>query len=184
MESSTDEEADKRIENLPNQDTTYRIIGAAMKVHNQLGPGLKEIIYHRALGATMRDAGLSFEDERAIEIMLDDQQVGLLFIDHFVEGSVVVEEKAQPHLLTNEEVAQVITYLAATEAPVGLLLNFGRSRLEYKRILPPKKFGEWRERARRYAWRPKGTELHPFIRSKSVDDASVLSSRPAKDEDV
>lgn len=158
-------------------DVTYKVIGAAMHVHNALGPGLKEIHYHKALSAALTEAGLSFEDEKPLQVLIDDQQVGLLFIDHFVEGAVVVEEKAQPHLLTDEEVAQVITYLAVADAPLGLLLNFGRRKLEYKRVLPPKKFADWRSRAARYAWRPPSVSspAHPLIRSTSADDSEVRS---------
>jgi hypothetical protein len=58
-------------------------------------------------------------------------------------------------MLTNEDIAQVITYLAATSLPVGLLFNFGRRRLEYKRIFPPKKLEGWRDRIERYLWRRK-----------------------------
>jgi hypothetical protein len=63
-------------------------------------------------------------------------------LDLFVEGQVVVEVKAFSHQLTNDERAQVINYLKATEAPVGLLFNFGRRRLEYKRIFPGAKKDE------------------------------------------
>jgi GxxExxY protein len=138
----------------PCSDITYKIIGAAMEVHNKLGPGHKEIVYQKALSAKMLEAGLSFE-EKAIEIFIDDVSVGLLYLDHLVEGVVVVEEKAFSHLLTDEEIAQVITYLAATGLPVGLLLNFGRKRLEFKRIFPPKKLEGWQERIKRYLWVPK-----------------------------
>lgn len=125
-----------------------------MKVHNQLGPGQKEITYPEALSMEMRDRGLSFEDEMPVEITLADERAGLLYLDHFVEEGIVVEEKAFSHLLTNEELAQILTYLAVTGAPLGLLINFGRRRLEYKRILPPRQFQEWTERAFRYAWQP------------------------------
>ena len=64
------------------------------------------------------------------------------------------QEKAFSHLLTNEEIAQVITYLAATGLPVDLLINFGRKRLEFKRILPPKKLEGWQNRIQRYLWKP------------------------------
>ena len=155
--------------NAPQDEITYRVIGAAMRVHNELGPGLRETIYHRALSSALRDAGLSFEEEKPLQIALDDEAVGLLYIDHFVEETVDVETKVLAHLLTNEEVAQVITYLAVTEAPVGPLLNFGRMRLEYRRILPPKKFAEWRQRVERYVWRPRTAESrNPLIRSSSA----------------
>ena len=141
-----------------HEDVTYRIIGAAMRVHNALGPGLREGTYQRALSEQMRADGLSFEEERPVEILLDGVSVGLLYLDHLVEDAVVVEVKALRHRLTQDEVGQVITYLAATGHKVGLLLNFAGRSLEYKRILPPKKLDDWRQRIRRYAWTPK--EVH------------------------
>jgi len=140
----------------PLQDITYRVIGAAMAVHNALGPGLKERAYHHALSVELEKAALSYEEEKPVEIFLDDVSVGLLYMDHVVEGEVIVEEKALSHMLTEEEVAQVITYLAATGLPVGVLLNFGRQRLQYRRILRPRKLDAWQERISRYVWKPPG----------------------------
>jgi len=125
------------VKDAPYSDITYKIIGAAMEVHNKLGPGHKESVYQKALSAKMLEAGLSFEEEKPVEIFIDDVAVGLLYLDHLVE-----------------EVAQVITYLAATGLPVGLLLNFGRKRLEFKRIFPPKKLEGWQNRIQRYLWKP------------------------------
>ena len=157
---------------IPNQDVTYRIIGAAMRVHNELGLGLKEMLYQQALSSAMREAGLSFEEEYPFRVEFDGEFAGLLYLDHFVEGQVVVEIKALAHMLTDDELGQIITYMAVTESKVGLLLNFGRQRLEYKRVLPPKKFDDWKGRVRRYLWSPpeasQPAESHPFIRSKSV----------------
>ena len=141
----------------PLEDMTYKVIGAAMSVHNALGPGLKEAAYHRALSLEMERAGLSFETEKAVAVSIDGSQVGRLYLDHLVEGGLVVEEKARSHLLTKEEIAQVITYLCATGTQVGLLLNFGRRRLEYKRIFPPKNVGCYRERINRYLATPRQT---------------------------
>ncbi len=135
-------------------DLTFRVIGVTMRVHNALGPGLKESAYQKALSLEMEKAGLSFRPEHSVEIHFDMTTVGLLYLDHLVEDEIVVEEKAFSHLLTNEEIAQVITYLCATGKKVGLLINFGRSRLEYKRIFPPKNVSLWRERIRRYLWIP------------------------------
>ena len=141
----------------PLEDLTYKVIGAAMNVHNALGPGLKEAAYQRALSLEMERVGLSFEAEKAVTITIDGTDIGLLYLDHLVEDQLVVEEKALSHLLTREEIAQVITYLCATGTQVGLLLNFGRKRLEYKRIFPPKNVARYRERINRYLATPRQT---------------------------
>jgi GxxExxY protein len=152
----------------PYEDITYKIIGAAMRVHNQLGPGLKEAFYQRALSVELASDALAFTAEQTVEISIDGAYIGQLYLDHLVEDTIVVEEKAVSHMLTNEEIAQVITYLCATGKPVGLLINFGRERLEYKRILPPKHVDLWKRRIRRYVWLPPELRsVNPF--SKSVD---------------
>jgi GxxExxY protein len=145
---------------------TYSVIGAAMRVHNRLGPGLKEAMYQRALSQELSQAGIPHVSEQAVEMNTDSGFIGLLYLDHLVGEAVVVEEKAFSHMLTQEEVAQVITYLCATGKPVGLLINFGRRRLEYKRIFPPKNIAPWRERIRRYVWIPPDMRsVNPFPQS-------------------
>jgi GxxExxY protein len=139
----------------PYHKLCYDIIGAAMFVHNKQGPGHREKLYQRSLTARLRDIGLKVAEEVRVEIDFEGRPVGLLYLDHLVEDAVIVEDKAFSHMLTNEDIAQVITYLAATGLPVGLLFNFGRRRLEYKRIFPPKKLEGWRDRIERYPWRPK-----------------------------
>jgi GxxExxY protein len=142
---------------IPHSDLTYRIIGAAMRVHNRLGPGHKEAVYQRALMQELLEAELAVQAEQPSELCDGERFLGLLYLDLLVEDKVIVETKAFAHLLTREEIAQVITYLAATGLPVGLLLNFGRQKLEYKRILPPRKLEGWQERIGRYLWQPKGS---------------------------
>jgi GxxExxY protein len=136
---------------IAHQEITYQIIGCAMKVHNELGTGLRELHYHRALSKAMEEEGLNFAPQWPFRIEMGDKKIGILYIDHLVEDAVIVEEKALSRLLTADEVGQVVTYLAATEKSVGLLLNFGRPSLEYKRILPPKKLDAWRRRIGRYS---------------------------------
>jgi GxxExxY protein len=135
-------------------DITYRIIGCAMAVHNELGPGLKEGFYQRALAVKFDEAGLSHAEEKGIEIHVDGVLVGLLYLDHLVNDSVVVEIKALPHKLTDDELGQVITYLGATGHKVGLLINFGGKSLEFRRVLPSTNRERWRSRIRRYVWNP------------------------------
>jgi GxxExxY protein len=146
---------------VPFQDLTYKIIGAAMRVHGRLGPGLKEDHYHRALSIELRQIGLTASEEHYVEIHDNNEWLGRLYLDLLVEDSVIIETKAFPHLLTNEEVAQVICYLAATGFKVALLLNFGRERLQYKRILSPHILEGWQERIQRFLWRPKDLTQPP-----------------------
>ena len=138
----------------PYHELCYRIIGAAMDVHNRLGPGHREAVYQRALMTRLEESGIAAVVEQPVEIYFEDRPVGWLYIDCLVEDTVVVELKAFPHLLTDEEVAQVITYLVATAKPVGLLFNFGCRRLQFKRIFPPKDLDAWRDRDGHYLWRP------------------------------
>jgi GxxExxY protein len=119
-------------------DLTYRIIGAAMRVHNQLGMGYKEEIYEKALEVELTQQGMSVERQHPVPVEYEAQQVAIFYLDLWVEEQVVVEVKAFSHQLTNDERAQVINYLKALSAPVGLLLNFGRRRLEYRRVFPGK----------------------------------------------
>ena len=129
---------------------TYTIIGLAMQVHNELGPGHREAVYHDAMAAKLKQAGLNFEDEPYIPITLEDGSVvGGDSPDHVVEQIVIAEYKARSHLMTDDDLAQVIGYFAALpHCPVALFINFGRPRLEYHRILPPKKV----EAFRRQKW--------------------------------
>lgn len=119
-------------------DLTYRIIGAAMAVHNAIGSGYKEEVYERALEVELNKREIVVQRQYPVPVEHEGEQVALFYLDLFVEEQVVVEVKAFNHQLTNDERAQVINYLKATGAPVGLLFNFGRRRLEYARIFPGK----------------------------------------------
>ncbi len=150
---------------IPHSDVTYDTIGAAMRVHSRLGPGLKERHYQRDLVAEIQQTGWTAEAEYFVELWDGEVWLGRLYLDILVEGVVVVECKAFSHLLTNEELAQVICYLAATGLGVGLLLNFGRKRLEYRRILPPKVLKGWQTKVGRFLWRPESAGPLPTLTS-------------------
>jgi len=132
--------ADRRIKT-PWDELTYRIIGCAMAVHRDKGPGYREDTYQRDLELQLAGAGLSFEPQKLLEVYdsLEHQVlVGYYVPDFVVANQVVVEIKALS-ALDNSHLAQVIGYLAVTQCPVGLLLNFGLHSLQWKRILPPSK---------------------------------------------
>ena len=119
-------------------DLTYRIIGAAMQVHNEIGYGFKEEVYEKAMEVKLNHADIEPNRQHGVFVEFEGEQVAVFYLDFFAEKKVVVEVKAFSHQLTNDELAQVINYLKATGAPVGLLLNFGRRRLEYRRVFPAK----------------------------------------------
>ena len=127
--------------NAPHTQLTYKIIGLAMEVHNELGPGHREADYHDALAIKFRGAGLNYLDEPDIPITLDScDVVKIRRPDFVVEDCVVLELKGRSHLMTKDDQAQVIGYFAALpQCPVGLFFNFGRPRLEYHRLYPPQK---------------------------------------------
>ena len=124
------------VQDATDNNLTYRIIGAAMSVHNTLGPGYKEEVYERALALELGEQSIETQRQFAVTVTYEAQPVAQFYLDLFVEGVVVVEVKAFPHLLTDDELGQMINYLKAAQAPVGLLLNFGRRRLDWKRVFP------------------------------------------------
>jgi len=116
-----------------HQETTHRIIGAAMKVHSTLGSGFQEVIYQRAMCIEMPKHDLSFGREVEMKIYYDGIEIGTRRVDFFVEEKIMVELKAITEL-NDLNLAQAINYLEAYELPVGLLINFGSRSLEFKRI--------------------------------------------------
>ena len=111
---------------------TGRIIGAAMKVHSVLGPGFLEKVYLNALAHELRKRAIAFERKVWLRVYYDDEIMGDYEADLFVESCVVVECKATRALIEGNE-AQLVNCLAAIRQEIGLLLNFGTDRLQFKR---------------------------------------------------
>jgi GxxExxY protein len=115
-----------------HQALTREIIGACYDVHNALGHGFVESVYHRALMIALRERGLEATSQVPLQVHYRDEVVGEFVADILVDGVVLVELKAAAVLMADHQ-AQVINYLRGTGMEVGLLVNFGRSRLEVKR---------------------------------------------------
>ena len=115
-------------------DLTKRIIGCAMRVHSKLGNGYQEVIYQRALKIEMTLEGLSFERELKMRIFYRDIDVGSRRVDFLVEEKIMVELKAVT-TFDNVHLAQGLNYLEAYGLEIGLLLNFGGTRLDFKRLI-------------------------------------------------
>lgn len=103
-----------------------------MNVHRALSSGFLESVYQNALAHELRKAALVVECRKRIQVRYDGQIVGDFVADMLVDGCVIVENKALRALLQVHEV-QLVNYLTATGIDVGLLLNFGAERLEFRR---------------------------------------------------
>lgn len=114
---------------------TYNIIGAAMSVHRELGPGFLEVVYGDALAVELSSRGIPFEREKEINIYYKDSVLGHKYYADFVcYGHIIVELKAVERLLPIHE-AQLLHYLKATRHDTGLLINFKELRLNYKQFV-------------------------------------------------
>jgi GxxExxY protein len=102
---------------------TERIIGAGIEVHRELGPGLLERSYQRALTIELELIGLPYEAQVVIPATYKGHDIGIYCVDFIVAKSVVVEVKAVERYEPVFE-AQILTYLRVTRLPIGLLLNF------------------------------------------------------------
>ena len=116
-----------------DDELTYKIIGCAMKVHNTMGNGFQEVIYQRCLAIELEKAGLEFLREQEMPIYYENIHVGTRRADFIVAGQIMVELKA---IIKLEEVqlAQGLNYLTAYQIEKGLLINFGSTSLEVKRL--------------------------------------------------
>ena len=126
-------ETRKPREELGNRALTERIIGAALRIHSELGPGFLESIYEEALAVELRLLGLAFERQKPVPIFYRGQPIGEHRLDLLVQGCVVVELKAIA-ALENIHFAIARSYLKALGLNDGLLLNFAATRLVIKRI--------------------------------------------------
>ena len=125
---------------MDHEDLTEKIIGCAMTVHSTLGPGFLESVYEKALAHELAKEDLRTECQKPITVIYDGTVVGEFFADLFVEDTVMVENKAVQALHPVNEV-QLVNYLTATGVDIGLLLNFGSDRLQFRRkhrIFQPK----------------------------------------------
>jgi GxxExxY protein len=114
-------------------DVTDAIIGAAFDVHNELGYGFLERVYQKAMQVELSRRGFRAEVEHKISVQYKGVVVGDYAADLFVNECVLVELKVAPEYNKQDE-AQLLNELKATKVKVGLLLNFGRTKVQFKRF--------------------------------------------------
>ena len=117
------------------KNETFDIIGVAMEVHNELGPGFLEAVYQEAFEIELINQNIPYEREKVLTIFYKKEKLKREFTaDFFCFGKIIVELKALSSLDGNHQ-AQLLNYITATNTKIGLLINFGAKSLEYKRMI-------------------------------------------------
>ena len=117
------------------KNEVYQIIGAAMEVHKELGCGFLEAVYQEALELEFMFRGIPYIREPKLNIYYKEQLLVKYYEADFIcYDKIIVELKALSDLISEHE-SQLLNYLKATKLKVGLLVNFGKQSLEYKRMV-------------------------------------------------
>ena len=117
------------------KEESYRIIGSCMTVHTELGPGFLEPVYQEATSIQFINDSIPFEKEKELTISYMGKALEKRYVADFIcFEKIIVELKAVVSLSTEHE-AQVLNYLKATGYKLGILVNFGSPKLEYKRLV-------------------------------------------------
>ncbi len=123
------------MQDLLYKEEVYKIVGAAMQVHTELGCGFLEAVYQEVFEYELQNANISYEKEKEIRIKYKDIILNKRYFADFVcYGKIIIELKAQTKLCAEHE-SQILNYLKATGLKVGLLINFGSQSLEWKRFV-------------------------------------------------
>jgi GxxExxY protein len=121
-------------ENIIYKDLSYKIIELAFEVHNELGCGFLEKVYENALMILLNRENIPARQQAPADVYFQDKIVGKYFSDILVDNKLILELKTVD-VIANIHKAQVLNYLRATGLKLGLILNFGKPRLEYKRLV-------------------------------------------------
>lgn len=120
--------------NIIYKDLSYKIIKLALEVHNELGCGFLEKVYENALMLLFEKEKITAKQQAPADVYFQDKVVGQYFADILVDNKVILELKTV-EVISNIHIAQVINYLRATGIKLGLILNFGKPKFEYKRLV-------------------------------------------------
>jgi GxxExxY protein len=114
------------------RELTERIIGCAYRVYNKMGFGFLESVYEKCMLIELRKAGINTDSQKPITVYYENEVVGEFVADIIVNDTIILELKSVRRIIRAHEV-QLVNYLVATGKPVGLILNFGESKVEVKR---------------------------------------------------
>jgi GxxExxY protein len=134
-----------------SNEILYKVIGSCMEVHRTLGPGYPVEYYRKALEVEFETKELSFETKKPVQVIYKEMLIGVHEVDFWVNNSVLIVLRVQEDL-KDLEIQQMLRLLTLMKSSIGLLVNFGNVKIQYKRILPSRQGRE----IRKEAYRPLG----------------------------
>jgi len=121
--------------NYPFKEETYQIIGCSMEVHSELGCGFLEAVYQEALAIVFDEKKLPYVREKVLDIEFKGRMLKKKYVADFICFDKVIVEVKATESLTDIDLAQALNYLKATGKRIALLVNFGTTKLQYKRVI-------------------------------------------------
>src|SRR5579863_8819208 len=115
-------------------ELSYKIIGTLFDVYNKMGYGYQERYYQKAISEKLKENNIAFKEQYPVEIMLDESKIGKYFLDFLIEDKIILEIKKVDKFLKSN-ITQTYGYLKSTKLELGILANFTRTGVQYKRIV-------------------------------------------------
>lgn len=115
-------------------DLSYKIIGALFNVYNNIGSGHREIIYQRAIAIELKNLNIPYDEQLYVSVNFRDKVVGTYYLDFLIDNKIVLELK-KGDVFLHKNIGQIFSYLKAKKLKLGILANFTKSGLKFKRIV-------------------------------------------------
>lgn len=116
------------------KDECYKIIGCCYKVFDQLGPGLREINYQKALEKIFADEKINFKSQLYVPLKVNDKTIGKYYLDFLIDDKIAIELKVG-ELFRRKDIEQLVNYLKSKKLKLGIIINFTSTGTSFKRIL-------------------------------------------------
>ena len=121
-------------EKLLYPDLSYQIMGILFEVHNKLGTKYQEKHYQNAVEIKLKELNIPYQREKKVNVKFENEDLGEFYIDFVIDDKILLELK-KIWRITPNDIKQVLRYLDALNLRLGIIANFKRKRLEYRRIL-------------------------------------------------
>ncbi len=120
--------------NLIEKELSYKIVGILFDVYNDLGGGYQEKYYQKAISQEFKNRSIKFKEQISIPLLFKGNLIGRYFLDFLIEDKIILEIKASNKFYVRD-IKQILAYLKSVNISLGILANFNRNNLQFKRIL-------------------------------------------------